>query len=377
MLLFAKIAVAVVASVTSLMGIWQTANVILELQPYLNLPSTPTYLNLLRLGLPNSFFQSTAEAPASLVRAKAPLCPPFDIPPMLWAQSCSSQDESLWVHANPDLDQHIASHDQLVLEKLAYLNTILDYLFSFVEKRPTSAMEVLMFSLVAVLVVACVFSTGTSVYWCLRFIDLRGHQTPSTTASLPNAADITLSNPTIECDDVLPILSDPLQPEPASISEPDENTLISQELVANLTKLVFNENKSNFERWGQQHNSLEGELRAEITKMIEENKSEAIRVLEQSSQLKSAFQAELKDAIEASTNSVSTIRKDLGSDVQSKLESFIFKFDAKLNSKANDDSLLRLETKLGKIIAIIKTDAQAELESAIRQSNNQGRNYGF
>jgi hypothetical protein len=52
MLLFAKIAAVVVASVTSLLGIWQTANGILGLQPYLTLPSTPTYLNVLGLGFP-------------------------------------------------------------------------------------------------------------------------------------------------------------------------------------------------------------------------------------------------------------------------------------------------------------------------------------
>ena len=369
MLLFAKIAVAVVASLTSLMGIWQTANVILELQPYLTLPNTRTYLILLRLGLRNSLFQSTAEAPASLVRANDPLCPPFDIPPMLWAQSCSSQDEFLWVNADPDFDQHIASNDQLIIEKPDYLNTILDYIFSFVEKRPTSAMEVLTFSLVAVLVVACVLFAGTSVYWCLRFIDLRGHQALTTTASLPNVADITLPDPTIECDDALPILLDPVPPEPESNPEPDEKALFVQNVVDTMTKLVIDGYKSDCERLSQQHDKLEEKLDPEITKMIEENKSEVERVFKQYNQSESTLRAEFKDAIKASNNYISKMRKDLGSDVRSKHDSFAFKFDAKLDSKANDDSLLRLETKLGKDIAVVKFEAQSKLESAISQSN--------
>jgi hypothetical protein len=251
------------------------------------------------------------------------------------------------LNANPDLDQYIAPYDQPAPETLAYLNTILECVLSFVEKRPTSAIEVLMFSLVAVLVVSCVLAAGTSVYWCFRFIDLRGHQAPTTTASLPNVADVTLPDPTIECADALPILPDPVQSKPENIPEPDEKALFFQNMVDTMTKLFIDRYKSDFECLSQQHSKkLEEKLRAEITKMLEENKSEVGRISKQYDQSELILREEFEDAIKASNNPVSGMRKDLASDMQSKFDSFAFKFESAI--RQSDNVLAEALTNVGK-----------------------------
>lgn len=404
MLIFAKIAMAVAATVTSLMGIWQVATV-LELQPYLTLPSTLTYLNVFGLGLSNPSFgiekignvsselclismedtddnQAIAtfgsggnvpesvivEDPSSVASANSHLCPPFDIPQILWAQSCSSQDDPSCKNVGPGFDEETAYYGQLVLEKLASFNTIFDYLFSFVEERPTSAVEALQFSLVTVLIVGFVSVVGTAVYWSLRFVDLRGQKAPKTTESLPNVAEIALPGPKVEGNDVISFVRDTVQSLSKKIPVPEEKYFdqLTLEMLTFATEIAQARSDLVKEGFGQeigrlseQHNEVESKLHAEISKFMEENMSRFGPVSKHYKELEEKLRAQFSKAIKGNNNQVANVKKELDSSFQSKL-----------NSKANNESVSKLDIKLSKVMADTRTGAQLELKAAIKKSDH-------
>ncbi len=191
---------------------------------------------------------------------------PANLPALSSAPPSFVQIDSVWEKSEPVFEEEAASSGQTVFETLTSFNSMLDYLFSFIEERPTSALEALQFSLVGVLVVAFVFVVGTASYWALHFVDLRGQKAPTATNLLPNGAEIALSTSGIEDYDVLSLVEGIVQSTAKNTSSADDDLWFAHERTMEI--LAFATNIS------QAHSAaVKKDLCLEFAKFVEDNKS--------------------------------------------------------------------------------------------------------
>ncbi|KAF7508914.1 hypothetical protein GJ744_008623 [Endocarpon pusillum] len=376
MLLFAKIAMAVAATVSSLIGVWRVAEV-LELQPYLTLPNAQPYFDMVRSGFAKPFFgmDKAGDAATTLIvpdpvtsETNVPVpsaipysCLPFDLPAMFWAQACSSQADPSREILYPNPDEEAASYHQFLLEKLATFNTMLDYLFSLVEERPTSALSSLGFGLVALFIFSIVFALGSVLYWGLFFLDLRGYSALATPDHFANVTELILSDPDGDNNVALSVVSDIVQSMPQNAQLQDEEQCLEWEMLAYATEI------------SQAHADIvRQDLRHAITKSLQDNNSEIGRVMTQQhklEQLEQQLRTDLDNMIEGNETHIAKLQKDLTASFHSKLDSSNAKFDnkvranhdlitnldTKVNSKPNHDTVSKLETKLTKVMTRVET----------------------
>ncbi|ERF71920.1 hypothetical protein EPUS_08236 [Endocarpon pusillum Z07020] len=383
MLLFAKIAMAVAATVSTLVGVWRVAEV-LELQPNLTLPDAQSYFDMVRFGFAKPFFgmdktgdaattfivpdSVTVETNVTVPRAIPYSCLSFDLPAMFWAQACSSQADPSLEILYPNPDEEAASYHQFVLEKLATFNTMLDYLFSLVEEPPTSALSSLGFGLVALFILGVVFVLGSVLYWGLFFVDLRGYSALATPDHFPNVTELALSDPDADDNDALSVVSDIVQSMPQNAQLQDEEQCLGWEMLAYATEI------------SQAHADIVREdLRHAITKSVQDNKSEIGRAITQQHKLEQQLRTGLENVLEGNETNIRMLKKDLTA-IRSKLDSstakwdnklratddLITNLDTKINSKPNHDTVSKLETKLTKAMAASSTSVQSELKALKR-----------
>jgi hypothetical protein len=366
-----KLLIAVAATVSSLMGFWQVANV-LDLQHYLTLPAfeyLEPYLAVVGLGPASSSSDSKhidevsfGPCPTPLQTTKKdPANPTFTFPKnvaesnilnddtlpksddyshlfnLLSSQALPFENDSSGENVGPAPNEEPAFSSIFALENLASFDTLVDYVFSCVEERPSSTSGVLGFGLAAICVLGFVFIIATPLCWALPYVDLQGQAAPKAQALLPHVTDITLSDSGNENNDALSIVSSIVQSLPNSVSVPDESPLFSQvmmEAVAFATEIA------------QAH-----------TNVVKKDFME--------------LAVKLDDSTKCNDDAIAKLKEDFGSTLQSKLDSSSSELDSKLDKATNVTRIALQDIKA----AIQKSDnagtqALAEVENSVSGYDN-------
>jgi hypothetical protein len=262
---------------------------------------------------------------------------PVDIPVVLSAHTSSAQNDPSWGNVGPQSDEEAALSSRFLDEKMATLNSAVDYLFSLVEHPPTSAWEVLQFSFVAVFIVGFVFVSGTACYWALHIVDLRDQTASIFPNLLPIGTETALPASESEDCDVPSIISDIVQSVLTETTSPDNSSsfveTMTMEILAFATEIAQVRSDA--------MNRESKDLRNEMGKVIENNKSEINRVAEQGD------------------HQIVNVKNESEAHLETKMGDL----QPKVDSKADISIVLELENKLDKVTANAETAAQEMAKS--------------
>lgn len=262
---------------------------------------------------------------------------PVDIPVVLSAHTSSAQNDPSWGNVGPQSDEEAALSSRFLDEKMATLNSAVDYLFSLVEHPPTSAWEALQFSFVAVFIVGFVFVSGTASYWALHIVDLRDQTASIFPNLLPIGNETALPASESEDCDVPSTISDIVQSVLTETTSPDNSSsfveTMTMEILAFATEIAQVRSDT--------MNRESKDLRNEMGKVIENNKSEIKRVAEQGD------------------HQIVNVKNEFEAHLEAKMGDL----QPKVDSKADVSIVLELENKLDKVTANAETAAQEMAKS--------------
>jgi hypothetical protein len=395
MLAFIRLAIGLVASMTSLLGISQVA-LLVEVTPLLTLPSyehVQPYLPIVELGSLKSYFglidndtvsrvvssvsdratdsgtqqqatplfgHASHGAESVIISDNIPLAScsdidnsyaPADSPETLLANTEFAQQDPSWENVGPASDGETTSPVRPLLAMLAFFGGPLDYVLFLVES-PTSAMEALRFSVIAAIVLGSVFVVATAWYWCLPFVSCRVHPAPIAVHLLPNGNVVAIPTSQGEDNDALSLFSDSVHSVPKNLLSPTANSLhtepFAMEMLALATDVaqarcdaVKRQLSFNIERANRLRKDLGHSHREDLNNSVKENKIQLVKV-----------------------------KQELDSTLQSSIESCNSEFDSKLDASPDSSVLSKLDNKLHRVTADGKAAAQEAVKAAIQQSEN-------
>jgi hypothetical protein len=381
MLVFVKAAAILAATITSLLGVWQAAKVI-DVQIFATLPgdllqshftfggfgarkaSSDTAKTTFGLAdnIPDSVIfgeevTSTTTLDHSFLSTNSP-APLAALTPT--ALNDPSREKS-W----PKTNQEAASSSQDFTPPLASFDHILNYLFSFVQERPTSSLGALQFSVVAVFVLGFVFVSATALYWALPLISLRNY-TPSAVSAVRSKSTEVVASSEARDLNILSIVSGIVQSvldsTPSRLdSSPSSEAIL--EILALATDIA-----------GARSDAVGKDLKVEIGHIITNNQSQIARmVVQERNFFEQNLRSNMDDATKVNKDNFEKAKKELEVDFKSTLDSTLkYEIDSlkpKFDSKADSTLVAQLSNKLDEHAATSRKLAQKEANSAIQKVN--------
>jgi hypothetical protein len=257
-----------------------------------------------------------------------------------------------WINVGPGMNEEATSSGEVLIDKLDSFDTMLDHLFSFVKKYPTSALGTLTFSLATVFIIGFVFVISTVSYWALPLVSMRGQNATKAKAFLPKATEIIVPTPENIDHNALSIISNILQSLPADTSFAHDKRSLAQadpmEILAFATDIV------------QVHSdAVKNDLHVEVKKFV--NAFEIEHITELREELERKFRAQLDIATNGNNYSILQMKEglqtelgDLKSEVDVYLDSIRQVSEDCRNAEKASNAAVEQSTVIGLALETVK-----------------------
>lgn len=325
----------VAAALAGLFSAWQVVYLPFDIRPFFTLPGYEHFescLNLVGLGpgTPPIDVNETEDANLDLyflpentvnnTEDNADLGSDDDFLVSVNDAASDGHSES-WEDVGPKIDEEIASHGQAATTMLASFDNMLDYVFSFVEKYPTSALETSEFILATICIICIVFWAATISYWALPLLALRGQDVRTAPKFPDERREISLQIYESKNDDALSLISDIIPSTLEYLPSQKDNSHIffsdPMEILAFATDIA----KTHSSAVKEDLLMVKKDLDVHIKPLNENNKSESEAVKTARHQLQTAIEESrtlntealksANDAVSAHASKLTTVLEEL------------------------------------------------------------------